>query len=204
MKPPARWGRAVPTFSVWGSPCCGMQVALFPSFGLEGGLVERHSWKGGKSLQIPYRPAGLLLDVEGLDFSGPPIACPAYANRDLVLQPMCTGRKRRRPPHKPKPPHPHLHPPKKPAPPTLPIYHPTPIPNPFGGIGQFNFGFNQLPPCKHWSGCNSDMWRLCEESCESRARVEGATIGYAIGCIYCWPPDPYEGVYCACRLEEIW
>ena len=42
--------------------------------------------------QTPYRPAGVVLDEgkgvgleEGLDFSGPPVACPLYANRALAL-----------------------------------------------------------------------------------------------------------------------
>ncbi|HLI48263.1 MAG TPA: hypothetical protein VKV18_06175 [Chthonomonas sp.] len=48
--------------------------------------------------QTPYRPAGLVLDEgkgvgleEGLDFSGPPVACPLYANRALWLSMPCGG-----------------------------------------------------------------------------------------------------------------
>ena len=42
--------------------------------------------------QTPYRPAGLVLDTEGLDFSGPPVACPLYANRALALsEEQCGG-----------------------------------------------------------------------------------------------------------------
>src|SRR5579875_321537 len=58
--------------------------------------------------QTPYRPAGLVLDTEGLDFSGPPVACPLYANRALALsEEQCGGG----PPGKQPP-----KPPKKPTP----------------------------------------------------------------------------------------
>ncbi|HLH78783.1 MAG TPA: hypothetical protein VKV29_00705 [Chthonomonas sp.] len=57
------------------------------------------------SAQTPYRPAGLVLDVEGLDFSGPPVACPLYANRALALsEEQCGGKppqKRPNPPSSP-------------------------------------------------------------------------------------------------------
>ncbi|HLH78951.1 MAG TPA: hypothetical protein VKV29_01570 [Chthonomonas sp.] len=56
------------------------------------------------SAQTPYRPAGLVLDVEGLDFSGPPVACLLYANRALALsEEQCGGKPPRKKP-KPKPP----------------------------------------------------------------------------------------------------
>jgi len=64
------------------------------------------------SAQTPYRPAGLVLDEgkgvgleEGLDFSGPPVACPLYANRALALsEEQCGGKppqKRPNPPSSP-------------------------------------------------------------------------------------------------------
>jgi hypothetical protein len=60
------------------------------------------------SAQTPYRPAGLVLDTEGLDFSGPPVACPLYANRALALsEEQCGGLKkppRPKPPRRPPPP----------------------------------------------------------------------------------------------------
>ena len=43
------------------------------------------------SAQTPYRPAGLVLDEEGLDFSGPPVACPLYTNRALTLGQQSCG-----------------------------------------------------------------------------------------------------------------
>jgi hypothetical protein len=67
------------------------------------------------SAQTPYRPSKKVLDVEGLEFgSGPPVACPLYANRALALSEECRGGPRKKP--KPKPPR-KPHPPKKPAPP---------------------------------------------------------------------------------------
>jgi len=50
------------------------------------------------SAQTPYRPAGLVLDVEGLDFSGPPVACPLYANRALALSQTSCGLVQQGPP----------------------------------------------------------------------------------------------------------
>jgi len=53
---------------------------------------------------------------EGLDFSGPPVACPLYTNRALALsEEQCGGGPPRKKP-KPKPPR-KPHPPKKPEPP---------------------------------------------------------------------------------------
>jgi hypothetical protein len=55
--------------------------------------------------QTPYRPAGVVLDEgkgvgleEGLDFSGPPVACPLYANRALALSQTSCGLVQQGPP----------------------------------------------------------------------------------------------------------
>jgi len=51
------------------------------------------------SAQTPYRPAGLVLDVEGLDFSGPPVAFPLYTNRSLRLSIPPAKMTRKQKPH---------------------------------------------------------------------------------------------------------
>jgi hypothetical protein len=66
------------------------------------------------SAQTPYRPAGLVLDVEGLDFSGPPVACPLYANRAMPLCHTCHHRRHKcHPRHHPRPHPPHQSRPKR-------------------------------------------------------------------------------------------
>ena len=66
------------------------------------------------SAQTPYRPAGLVLDVEGLDFSGPPVACPLYANRAMPLCHTCYHRRHKcHPRHHPRPHPPHPSRPKR-------------------------------------------------------------------------------------------
>ncbi|HLI48493.1 MAG TPA: hypothetical protein VKV18_07410 [Chthonomonas sp.] len=84
-----------------GDPCIGLE---YDSFGVA-------MYTSGNA-QTPYRPAGLVLDEgkgvgleEGLDFSGPPVACPLYVNRALALSDKpCGGGPPRKHPPQPKPP----------------------------------------------------------------------------------------------------